>query len=114
MDKGRERSRKSDNDYARAAFMSAAELAAALVAFDSHTLGQYSKDVLGARKELALALGNAAEMAIREKRWQQALYFGSGAVNVADNIPAGEHLDANIIAKNKRRVEQARIAVSAK
>jgi hypothetical protein len=114
MDKGREHSRKSENDCARAAFTSAAELSAALVAFDSHTQGQYSKDVLGARKELALALGNAAEMAIREKRWQQALYFGSGAVNVAENIPPGEHLDANIIAKNKRRVEQARIGVSAK
>lgn len=114
MDKGRERARKSDNDYAKAAFTSAAELSAALVAFDSHTQGQYSKEMLGARKELALALGNAAEMAIREKYWQQALYFGSGAVTAAENIPAGEHLDANIIAKNKRRVEQARNAISAK
>ncbi|KIK41686.1 hypothetical protein CY34DRAFT_805777 [Suillus luteus UH-Slu-Lm8-n1] len=114
MDKGRERARKSDNDYAKAAFTSAAELSAALVAFDSHTQGQYSKEVLGARKELALALGNAAEMAIREKYWQQALYFGSGAVTAAENIPAGEHLDANIIAKNKRRVEQARMAIAAK
>ncbi|KAG1900306.1 uncharacterized protein F5891DRAFT_1033352 [Suillus fuscotomentosus] len=114
MDKGRERSRENDNNYARVAFTSAAELSAALVAFDNHTQGQYSKEVLGARKELALALGNAAEMAIREKHWQQALYFGSGAVNVAENIPAGEHLDHNITAKNKRRVEQARTAISAK
>jgi hypothetical protein len=114
MDKGRERARKSNNVLAKAAFTSAAELAAALVAFDSHTQGQYSNDVLGARKELALALGNAAEMAIREKRWQQALYFGSGAVSAAENMPAGEHLDTSIIAKNKRRVEQARIAISAK
>ncbi|KAG1769351.1 hypothetical protein EDD22DRAFT_869015 [Suillus occidentalis] len=114
MDKGRERARKSNNDYAKAAFTSAAELSAALVAFDSHTQGQYSKEVLGARKELALALGNAAEMAIREKHWQQALYFGSGAVNAAENIAAGEQLDVSVIAKNKRRVEQARNGISAK
>ncbi|KAG1741487.1 uncharacterized protein EDB91DRAFT_1130708 [Suillus paluster] len=114
MDKGRDRARKSDNDYARAAFTSAAELAAALVAFDTQTQGQYSKEVIGARKELALSLGNAAEMAIREKHWQQALYFGSGAVNVAENIPAVELLDATVMAKNKRRVEQARTAISGK
>ncbi|KAG2146289.1 hypothetical protein DEU56DRAFT_978760 [Suillus clintonianus] len=114
MDKGRDRARGGDNDFARVAFTSAAELAAALVALDSHTQGQYSKEVLGARRELALALGNAAEMAIREKRWQQALHFGSGAVNVAENIPASELLDPGIIAKNKRRVEQAKTAISAK
>ncbi|OAX35603.1 hypothetical protein K503DRAFT_773300 [Rhizopogon vinicolor AM-OR11-026] len=111
---GRERARKSDNAYAKAAFTSAAELAAALVALDNHTQGQYSKDIQGARKELAVALGNAAEMALRDKHWQQALYFGSGAVSIAENIPASEQLDASVVAKNRRRVEQARAAASDK
>ncbi|KAG1886923.1 uncharacterized protein F5891DRAFT_1223974 [Suillus fuscotomentosus] len=110
MDKGRESIRKADNDHARTIFMSAAELSAALVAFDDHTQGQYWKEVLGARTELALTLGNATEMAMREKHWQQAFYFGPGA----ENIPAIEHLDANIIAENERHVEQARIANFAK
>jgi hypothetical protein len=113
-DEGRDRARKHDNAFAKEAFMSAAELAAALVALDSHTQGQYSKEVHGARKELVVALGNAAGMAIRDKHWQQALYFGSGALSVAENIPASEQLDASVIAKNKWRVEQARAATSGK
>lgn len=112
IDRGRDRVRENNIVIAMEVFISAAELAAALVAFDSHTQGQYSAEVKGTRKELAVALGNAAEMAIRDKRWQQALYFGSAAVSVAENIPANEKLDARVIAKNKRRVEQARAAAA--
>jgi len=114
IDVGRDRARTSDSARAKAVFKSAAELAAALVAFDNHTQGQYSGDVRGARKELVVALGNAAEMAIRDQLWQQALYFGSGAASVAENIPASEQLDGSVIVKNKRRIERARVAISGK
>ncbi|KAF9226366.1 hypothetical protein BS17DRAFT_749768 [Gyrodon lividus] len=106
-DKGRERVRQGDYDFARTAFTNAAELAAALVALDTHTQGQYSKEIRGARKELVLALGNASEMALRRQHYQQALNFGHGAVTVAENIAAEEDLDPKIVAKNKRRVQQA-------
>ena len=110
----RDHSSANENAFAMKVFMSAAELAAALVAFDSHTESQYSAEVQGARKELVLALGNAAEMAIRDRHWQQALYFASGAVGAAENIPESEQLDGKVVAKNKRRVEQARAAISGK
>ncbi|KAF9239310.1 hypothetical protein BU15DRAFT_46822 [Melanogaster broomeanus] len=112
-DKGRERARRVEYDVARTAFTDAAELAAALVAFDTHTQGQYRKEVTGARKELVLALGNASEMALRRQHHQQALHFGHGAVSMAENIAAEEDLDPGIVAKNKRRVQQAQAAMGA-
>ncbi|KIJ61420.1 hypothetical protein HYDPIDRAFT_31294 [Hydnomerulius pinastri MD-312] len=109
--KGRERVRKEKLDEARLIFTSAAELAAALVAFDTHTQGLYSKEMRGARKELVLALGNASEMALRRKHFQQALNFGHGAVTVAENIPAAEALDPNNVEKNRRRVRLAQLSM---
>lgn len=107
---GRRRIRDSDNSYSKAGFTSAATL----VTFDSHTQGQHSKEVQEVRKELVVALGNAAEMAIRDQLWQQALYFGSGAAGVAEDIPASEQLDSSVRGKNKRRIERARAAISGK
>ncbi|KAH7905185.1 hypothetical protein BJ138DRAFT_1165257 [Hygrophoropsis aurantiaca] len=108
-DKGRKRARnESDADFARAAYTSAAELAAALIAFDRHTQAQYAQDVKGARKELVLALGNASEMALRSKRYHKAVSFGMGALTIAEDIPAAEGLDSSVVSKNKRRVDEAR------
>jgi hypothetical protein len=112
--KGRERVGQGEYDFARTAFTNTAELAAALVALDTHTQGQYSKEISGARKELVLALGNASEMALRRKQYQEALNFGHGAVTVAENIAASEGLDPSIVAKNRRRVQQAQREISQK
>ncbi|KIJ61424.1 hypothetical protein HYDPIDRAFT_115886 [Hydnomerulius pinastri MD-312] len=109
--KGRDKVGTGKLIEAQTAFKGAAELAAALVAFDTHTQGLYIKEIRGARKELVLALGNASEMALRQKHYQQALNFGHGAVTVAENIPAAEDLDPKIMAKNKRRVQQAQAAM---
>ncbi|KAH7922924.1 hypothetical protein BV22DRAFT_1016358 [Leucogyrophana mollusca] len=111
-DKGRTQVKEGMLHRARVEFTSAAELAAALVAFDNHTKGQYAEEVKGARKELVLALGNASEMAMRSKQYQKALSFGLGAVSVAETIPANEELDPGVILKNKRRVDQARVALA--
>ncbi|EIW83528.1 hypothetical protein CONPUDRAFT_52764, partial [Coniophora puteana RWD-64-598 SS2] len=96
-----------DNSLTCAYFASAAELAVALIALDAHTEGEYTADVRGARKQLVIALGNAAQMALNLGQYQRALRFASGAVSVAENIPADEDLDPAITEKNKRRVNQA-------
>ncbi|KAI6042029.1 hypothetical protein EDC04DRAFT_3059043 [Pisolithus marmoratus] len=104
---GRERAAKTRYDLALPAFTSSAELAAALVTFDTQTQGQYSNEVVGARRELVIALGNASEMALRQKGYLVALSFAYGAVSAAENIPAGEDLDPSIVEKNRRRIHQA-------
>ncbi|EIW74449.1 hypothetical protein CONPUDRAFT_147773 [Coniophora puteana RWD-64-598 SS2] len=86
----------------------AAELAAAIVAFDANTGGAYAKETQGARKLLVIALGNAAEAWLRMRRWQDAYFCALGAVNAAECIPDSEGLNAAIVAKNKRRVETAK------
>ncbi|EIW84772.1 hypothetical protein CONPUDRAFT_162123 [Coniophora puteana RWD-64-598 SS2] len=116
MDEGRERHRtRTNNDYdvndACATFMSAAELAAALVALDNHTHGAYATEVLGARKQLVIALGNASEMAFNMGRHQRAFHLASSAVSAAENIPEEEGLSLEIVEKNKRRVNNAYAAL---
>ncbi|EIW84759.1 hypothetical protein CONPUDRAFT_116927 [Coniophora puteana RWD-64-598 SS2] len=116
MDEGRERHRtRTNNDYdvndACATFMSAAELAAALVALDNHTHGAYAAEVLGARKQLVIALGNASEMALNMGRHQRAFHLASSAVSAAENIPEEEGLSLEIMEKNKRRVNNAYAAL---
>ncbi|KAH7925032.1 hypothetical protein BV22DRAFT_1089743 [Leucogyrophana mollusca] len=108
METGRKR---DDTDHARAAYTSAAELAAALVALDTFTQGQYNGEVKGARKELVLALGSASEMALRSKKFHKALSFAMGAVTIADGIPTSEGLDSSVVSRNKQRVNQARAVV---
>ncbi|EIW77051.1 hypothetical protein CONPUDRAFT_109512 [Coniophora puteana RWD-64-598 SS2] len=111
MDVGRDRvaakSVEGDWDLACAAFTSSAELAAALVALDTHTGGVYKKEIRGARKQLVVALGNASQMALNLKQYARALHYGWGAVNAAENIPVEEGLDPGIMEKNKRRVDHA-------
>ncbi|KAL4066088.1 hypothetical protein J3A83DRAFT_4392195 [Scleroderma citrinum] len=93
--------------FARILFTSSAELAAALIALDSHTEGQYSEQVRGARKELVIALGNASETALKLKEPLKAESFGLGAISASENIPASEGLDPDLLAKNHRRVYKA-------
>lgn len=101
---GRERANKAQYDQGLVIFRASAELAAALVAFDTYTDGQYRNETVGARRELVIALGNASEMALRQQVYMVALSCAYGAVSAAENIPDSEGLDPSIIEKNKRRV----------
>lgn len=100
--------RDNEMDFAGFAYSCAAELAAALVAFDEATDGKYRDLLHGARKELVLCLGNAAEMAIGIKHFKRALSFATGAVEAAKNLPARDQVEETVIAKNLRRVDRAR------
>ncbi|EIW77041.1 hypothetical protein CONPUDRAFT_109504 [Coniophora puteana RWD-64-598 SS2] len=109
LDKGRERLmlQRDDYGYACAAYTSAAELAAALIALDTHTSGTYATEIRGARKQLVVALSHASQMALNLKHYERALHFAQGGINAAENIPSEEGLDPDFTVKNRRRVKQA-------
>ena len=88
-------------------FTSSAELAAALVALDTHTEGQYSNHIRGARKELVIALSNASATTLRAKEYLETQTFAFYAIDAAKNIPAVEGLDRNIVEKCRKRIQEA-------
>ncbi|KAL4078893.1 hypothetical protein V8B97DRAFT_1881362, partial [Scleroderma yunnanense] len=106
--KGRDDYARGRYGFAQSSFTCSAELAAALIAFDIHTEGQYSDHVRGARKELVIALGNASEVALKQKRYLEAESFALGAISVGENVPTSEGLDPALSDKNQRRVRKAR------
>ncbi|EIW76625.1 hypothetical protein CONPUDRAFT_168452 [Coniophora puteana RWD-64-598 SS2] len=89
-------------------FLNAAELAAALVALDTHTGGAYAPEICGARKKLVIALGNAAEMALRLAKYRYAYSYALGAVTSAENVPLEANLSPEVVVKNRRRLEVAK------
>ncbi|EIW77039.1 hypothetical protein CONPUDRAFT_62998 [Coniophora puteana RWD-64-598 SS2] len=89
------------------AFASSAELAAALVALDTHTEGTYTTEIRGARRLLVIALGNASQMSLNVRQYERALHFAWGAVSATENIPEEEALDKKITEKNQQRISQA-------
>ena len=97
---------------ARSRYRQAAELAAAMIAFDKVTNGQWSEDVRGMWIELVLCLGNAAEMSNRHAEHKTALGYAVAASEVAKAAPANAGISADTIAKNERRAETARSNVS--
>ena len=106
-EKGRSRFAKGQYEYAHNSFAFSAELAAALVAFDAPTEGQYGNHVRGARKELVIALSNLSAVALRQKHYLETQSFALGALKAAKNVPADEGLDQNIIEKCRRRIREA-------
>ncbi|KAJ3488908.1 hypothetical protein NLJ89_g11577 [Agrocybe chaxingu] len=105
---------KEEMDYACIAYFTAAELAAALVAFDRATDGLYRNNIAGMRREVVLCLGNAAEMALLLKQFQRALYLATGSVEAAERLPSSggpDSIDKSITEKNQRRVERARVGL---
>ncbi|KAL4069126.1 hypothetical protein J3A83DRAFT_4095262 [Scleroderma citrinum] len=98
---------KGQYGFAQIFFVGSAELAAALVAFDSHTEGQYSDHIRGARRELVIALGNASEAALKQKGYLEAENFGLGAISAAKNIPVSEGLDPALLDKIQCCVRKA-------
>ena len=94
-------------DHAKYLFTSSAELAAALVAFDTHTEGQYSDHIRGARKELVIALSNASATTLRAKEYSETQIFAFNAIGAAENIPTIEGLDRNVVEKCRKRIQEA-------
>jgi hypothetical protein len=104
--KGLEFYSEGDCELARVTYTGAAELAAALIAFGYATEGKWCNHINDAPNELALSLGEAAEMALSLKQYYRALNFSLGAV-VAGESPSSSGTVAGL-AKNKRRVARAR------
>lgn len=110
---GHKRIREEDEmDFAGFAYSSGAELAAALVAFDVASKGEWEAQIRGARKELVLCIGNAAEMALGLQRYRQALNYALGAVSAAKELPPHDVVEDTVKAKNGRRVDRARNGLS--
>lgn len=101
-------------DYACLAYVTAAELAAALISFDVATAGEYANNVVGMREELVLCLGNAAEMALGLHQYRRALVYATGAVQAAVSLSktGPDAVDDVIKTKNTRRVDHTRSALS--
>lgn len=102
-------------NYAYFAYVTAAELAAALLAFEEATEGAYSGDVEGVRRELVLSLGNGAEMALGLQQYERALTLAASSVEVAQVLPEDgipDAVEGVIKEKNRRRVQRARHGLS--
>ena len=72
------------------------------------TTGKYSEAIRGARKELVLCLGNAAEMAKRKSMHGDALRLAAAAVHYANNAIQDEGITSDLVAKNERRLAEAK------
>ncbi|KAJ7255269.1 hypothetical protein C8J57DRAFT_1437127 [Mycena rebaudengoi] len=108
-EKGNKRMRVDNEiDYAGFAYCSAAELAAALVAFDTATASRHAQCIRGVRKQLVLCLGNAAEMALGLQKNGRALQFALAAGAATENLPETDAVDESVKTKNQRRVDRAR------
>jgi len=87
--------------------MSVAELADTLVALDTHTSGTYTAKIRGARRQITIALGNAAQIALSLRHYQRLYSLAMAAVDAAENIPEEEGLESDMSEKNKRRLHLA-------
>ncbi|EIW78095.1 hypothetical protein CONPUDRAFT_75818 [Coniophora puteana RWD-64-598 SS2] len=93
-------------------YQSAAELAAAMVAFDENTGGAYSKDVVGVRHLLAESLGLVTEASLEVEEYWRAYFCGLAAVDLAESyagIPE-ERVDLRLKLKWRKWTEDAKNA----
>lgn len=92
---------------ARARYVEAARLGAAVLTLDNVANGRWKDNMHGLKKELVLCLGNAAEMSIRCQDFDAALGYALSADAVAHIADGGEGITEDTIAKNRRRVQTA-------
>ncbi|KAJ8474482.1 hypothetical protein ONZ45_g15938 [Pleurotus djamor] len=104
-ERGTDRMRSGDINPAMATYITAAELAAVLLAFHEATQGKWASQLSSAREEVVKSLGNASEMAFKLRKYRRALRFAIGAVSVGEGAPASNPINSSLIAKNKRRIE---------
>lgn len=105
---GHKRKGKGDPDFACAAYISAAELAAALIAFNGATKLVYAEQMRGVYNELVMCLGDAAQMALDMKVYRKALNLAGCALKAAEGVPAGDSIGADLRAKNNTRLQAAK------
>lgn len=108
---GHKRFRDGELDYAGFAYSTAAELAAAVIAFNIASKGKYKDFSRGAAKELILCMGNAAEMALGLEQYAKAFLLGVGAVESEKHLTAQDTVDESVKAKNRRRIDRARLGL---
>jgi hypothetical protein len=99
-----------DVDHARAAYAASAELASTLVSFlESPQADSRSKTLLlaGAKKQLVLSLGHAADMSNRFKQYEVGYKFALGACAVG----RAARLEDNLRGNNKKRLNAAKQAL---
>lgn len=93
---------------ARFQYWTIAQLAAAVVEFDEVTGGKYHEAAIGARKELVINLGNAAEMSLGQAYFDRALVFSSAAVKYEARCSGRDEIETSLAQKNVRRVRRAK------
>ncbi|KAL4267809.1 hypothetical protein AB1N83_001391 [Pleurotus pulmonarius] len=104
-EKGTEIMKKGKLEDAGGTYMTAAEFAAALLAFDEATKGKWRTQLAGARSELVKSLGNAAEMSYQRGKYRRALRFATGAIEAGEGA---SDVDPALMVKNKRRFDAAK------
>ena len=110
-ERGHECLRKGRPDYAGFVYTSAAELAAALIAFDNATQHTFAEKMQGVYEVLVLCLEDAAEMSLRLKRHRQALGFALCARKVGEDAPSHGAIDSSVLLKNSRRIHALNVAL---
>lgn len=94
-------------EYARFLYVSAAELASAIVDFDVATKQLRTHSIPEIYKLLVICLGNAAEVSLRLGQPERALGYAMSAIQVGENAPPCQAVDESLMKKNKRRKEAA-------
>ncbi|EIW74173.1 hypothetical protein CONPUDRAFT_78145 [Coniophora puteana RWD-64-598 SS2] len=91
-------------------FAGAAELAAAMVAFDDLTGGEYAaEEASAARHYLSMALRHISEAATKARRYRRAYSYLVAAVAVADTIKEPRAGWSDFEVKLKKQLRQAKI-----
>ncbi len=67
----------------------------------------------GIWKELIFTFGNMCEMSLRLQEYECALCFGAVTLDIAEKAPEGEKVLEDVLAKNRRRLEEAKRHVEA-
>ncbi|EIW78052.1 hypothetical protein CONPUDRAFT_75787 [Coniophora puteana RWD-64-598 SS2] len=93
------------------AFADAAELAAAVVAFDNITGGDYTQAAFRARYMLVVCLGHVAQMALELKHYQRVYFCALAALDVNEKSARDEKVDKSLVKVYNQRAQEAKIAL---
>ncbi|CAL1698870.1 unnamed protein product [Somion occarium] len=99
---------EKNNRIAYLVYLHGAELGWDLLELNRTSGGKYTTDIRGARKELVLCLGNAAEMCIRLSKFRRALVSATAVNQVIQDASQDEGITTDLAEKNKRRLAEAK------
>jgi len=103
----------SSRILARQNYRGVAELASTLIHFDEASGKKWTSELTGIWKELIFTLGNMCEMSLRLQEYERALCFGAVTLDIAEKAPEGEKVLEDVLAKNRRRLEEAKRHIEA-